>query len=96
MRGHSSRYLGLRVRTNASRRNITWLHERKRGRACAVCAEGHPACLQFHHREPHEKRANVSQLARRGVALETLQREVAKCVLLCANCHAKLHWSVVD
>jgi hypothetical protein len=48
-----------------------------------------PAALQFHHVDPKEK---VFSLSRRGVtiALEAARAEAAKCVLLCANCHAEV------
>jgi hypothetical protein len=48
-----------------------------------------PAALQFHDVDPKEK---AFSLSRRGVtiALEAARAEAAKCVLLCANCHAEV------
>jgi hypothetical protein len=45
--------------------------------------------LQFHHRDPTTKRFS---LAGGGIArsLERAREEAAKCVLLCANCHAEV------
>ena len=59
---------------------------------CSLCGETHPACLQFHHRNPAEKQFDIALAARKKPSLETLMAEVAKCEVLCANCHAKLHW----
>jgi hypothetical protein len=66
------------------------------GGRCTVC--GYDRCLaalQFHHVDPAQKRFH---LAAGGVArsLERLREEVAKCVLLCSNCHAEVEAGVTD
>jgi len=61
---------------------------------CQRCPENHPACLEFHRRDPSKKDMNVSQLWRLGYAWERLMQEVAKCDILCANCHKKLHFAL--
>jgi predicted HNH restriction endonuclease len=33
----------------------------------------------------------VVALANRGLSIERIDEEIAKCVILCANCHRKLH-----
>lgn len=60
------------------------------GGSCALC--GYDACmaaLQFHHVDPSTK---TFQLGGRGIsrAWDVLLAEAAKCVLLCANCHAEV------
>jgi hypothetical protein len=59
---------------------------------CERCGEDHPACLQFHHRDPSAKDWDVSVLAAGGWSVRRLEEEIAKCEVLCANCHAKEHW----
>jgi len=59
---------------------------------CAQCGENHPATLQFHHRDPQKKDFNLSEAVRQGYGTERIKREIAKCSVLCANCHAKLHY----
>jgi hypothetical protein len=59
---------------------------------CELCGENHPATLQFHHRDPQEKDFNLSEAVRQGYAAERIKRVIAKCTVLCANCHAKLHY----
>ena len=78
------------------RRRIKELLVREAGGSCARC--GYDRCLsalQFHHRDPSEKRFNLS---RRGVtrSLTRARAEAAKCVLLCANCHAEVEASLPD
>src|SRR2546425_4524317 len=52
------------------------------------CGEWRSECLQFHHRDPKQKEFNVGESIRNGVSLEKLKSEIAKCDVLCANCHA--------
>lgn len=63
----------------------------KWGRICPRCGEGHPACLQFHHRDPDAKESSIQKLVARNRAMPVIAAEVEKCELLCANCHAKEH-----
>ncbi len=60
---------------------------------CERCGENHPATLDFHHLDPTEKENSVSQLALQGASEQRLQEEVEKCIILCANCHRKEHYS---
>lgn len=58
---------------------------------CRDCSETHVACLDFHHRDPKQKKFNLST----GYARyedETLYAEIMKCDVICANCHRKLHY----
>lgn len=64
---------------------------------CQECGEAHPATLCFHHRDPSEKSFSLADGGNRGyIAKERLEAEIAKCDVLCHNCHAKLHWSERD
>lgn len=66
--------------------------EAKFGKACTECGETHPACLDFHHVDPGQKVANVAAMRQNGWTREQVLSELEKCVLLCANCHRKLHY----
>jgi len=59
---------------------------------CAECGENHPAVLDLHHTDPSVKEFNLSWAAANNRATDRLAAEIAKCVVLCANCHRKLHW----
>ena len=56
------------------------------------CGESHPACLVFHHRDPKTKRFAIAHTLHHGVSLTSLQDEMAKCDVICANCHLKFHY----
>ena len=58
------------------------------GRACADCGGTYPsAVFHFHHVQP--KTNEVSNML--AGSLGPLMAEVAKCVMLCANCHIIRH-----
>ena len=59
---------------------------------CGKCGEDHPACLVFHHRNPGDKDKCVSKMAANGTGWPRLLAEIQKCVVLCTNCHRKLHY----
>jgi hypothetical protein len=55
---------------------------------CVDCGETHPVMLDFDHRDPAEKKGNVSELAMRK-PWRLVLLEVAKCDVRCANCHMR-------
>ena len=55
--------------------------------ACIDCGETNPLLLDFDHLR--DKRANVSQLVQSGFSWATIAAEIDKCVVRCANCHAR-------
>lgn len=59
------------------------------GGKCLDCGETHPACLEFHHRNPGDKEFTIGSAANKS--WEVLQPELDKCDLLCSNCHQKRH-----
>jgi hypothetical protein len=70
-----------------------WLRTSKATLTCICCPECHPACLEFHHRDPKQKDIDVSRAARNGWSIERIKKEIAKCDVMCSNCHRKLHAS---
>jgi hypothetical protein len=80
----------VKVRNSAIRK---WFRELKATLHCKDCGENHPACLQFHHRRRSEKTGDMATLLSRNWSRQRILEEVAKCDVLCANCHAKLHWN---
>jgi hypothetical protein len=61
-----------------------------RAGGCMQCGEKHPACLDFHHRNPEEKEGHIGEFRKFGT--KRLLAEIAKCDVLCANCHRKFHY----
>lgn len=69
-----------------------WLIEYKDSLKCS-CGESRIPCLEFHHTNPKEKDFCIAVAVNRGYSLERLKKEIAKCDILCANCHAIEHWN---
>ena len=61
---------------------------------CVDCGERHPATLQFHHLNSEDKVFNISDAARRGTSLDRINKEIQKCIVLCANCHLIRHYNM--
>ena len=62
-----------------------------KGGQCAICKyKKSPSALTFHHINPANKFFGLSA---RGItrAWSKVQKELDKCILLCANCHAEVH-----
>lgn len=68
-----------------------WLKEYKNTLKCENCAETHPACLEFHHINPAEKKFSIGRM-KDFMSWRLLKEEIAKCRVLCANCHRKEHY----
>lgn len=65
----------------------------RQGKSCArECGENHPATLDFHHRDPREKRFTITEGVALGYSVKSMNAEIAKCDLVCSNCHRKEHW----
>ena len=61
-----------------------------RAGGCIRCGEQDPACLDFHHRNgKDDKLGDIGTFRKFGKA--RLLAEIAKCDVLCANCHRKFH-----
>lgn len=66
------------------------------GGACTICGYAQvPAALQFHHIDPDGKEFHI---AHRGHSrsLARCRKEIRKCILLCANCHAAVESGAVE
>jgi transposase len=79
-----------RADVSAWRRKAKLRLVQEAGGGCRLCGyDRYLGALQFHHLDPSLKSFSLS---RRGCtrAFGELQAEAAKCVLLCANCHAEV------
>lgn len=82
-----------RVRVVDARRRKAlraWLTSYKTTVRCAKCGFDNSAALDFHHPRK-DKEFSIGDSVRAGWSIARVQREIAKCVVLCANCHRILH-----
>lgn len=66
-------------------RNYVW--EYLSSHPCVECGEADPVVLEFHHRSGKDKA--ISEMVAAGFSIATIQAEIDKCDVLCANCHRK-------
>jgi hypothetical protein len=64
----------------------------KEGKPCTDCGRKFPACCMHWDHVP-ERGPKLFNLGRADYALERVLAEVAKCDLVCANCHAIRTWN---
>lgn len=77
---------------DSKRRRREWLRSLKRGRPCARCNHtGPPGAMHWHHRDPRQKLFSISAAHYNGFSRARVLAEIAKCDLLCADCHAQHH-----
>ena len=68
-----------------------------KGGKCEKCGYNkNIAALQFHHINPNEKEIKLDVRRISSTNMETLYKEVDKCILLCANCHAETHYEDME
>lgn len=60
-----------------------------RNSACLHCGESDPTVLTFDHIDRSLKKNEVGTLVSQGYSWETIESEIAKCQILCANCHMR-------
>ena len=97
----SNRPAYLRRARNAKRELRKTIHEYtrnyKKANPCVHCGESDWKCLAFHHRDPSQKLFTIGEASSKCQSLSTLIAEIAKCDVVCHNCHARLtidqeHW----
>lgn len=87
----SSKCKPCHIEYNKNRDNSTrkWYKKYKQTLSCVQCGFDDSRALVFHHRDPSTKSFTVANHNKRS--RETLLNEIAKCDVLCANCHAIHH-----
>ncbi len=62
------------------------------GGKCSVCGleTGFISVYDFHHKNPEEKELGIRPLL--GCVWEKIEKELIKCILVCANCHRIIHF----
>ncbi|HET7843700.1 MAG TPA: hypothetical protein VFL14_06090 [Xanthomonadales bacterium] len=65
---------------------------RDHGTCCSRCGYSRNfAALVWHHVNPREKLFELDLRSMSNRSEVELRAEIAKCLLLCANCHAEVH-----
>ena len=62
----------------------------KKEHPCVKCGCNKFYLIDFHHTNPKEKDYAISDNP--NASIETILKEIEKCVPLCANCHREFHY----
>lgn len=71
----------------AKTRNSQYVWDYLKKNPCVDCGQTNPIVLDFDHRDDVDKIDCVSRLIANTVSVETIQEEIDKCDVRCANCH---------
>ena len=81
------------------KRNREYVYQHLLLNPCVACGEKDPVVLEFDHVRG-EKANNVSSMVRAASSIDVIKKEIAKCDVVCANCHRrrtayrnKAHWA---
>ena len=80
-----------RAKASKLKCKVKW-NEFKSNLSCSRCGESHPAILDFHHVVKENKQI-VWDLIRNNAFNAAVKEVTEKCIVLCSNCHRKLHWN---
>lgn len=69
-------------------RNRKYVWEYQKAHPCVDCGESDPILLEFDHVRG-EKLGNISQMSQNSRSIESIQAEIDKCDVVCANCHRR-------
>lgn len=74
-----------------------WLQQYKANHPCIVCGEPYPVCLDFHHIKPtgKGKKTSIGTMIHTQ-SIKKVRAEIKKCVVLCSNCHRKVHDGIIN
>ena len=61
------------------------LSEIKEASGCTDCGVTNPIVLDFDHLK--DKKYNISRMIHDGFSWAAIKKEIAKCEVVCANCH---------
>lgn len=63
-----------------------------KSKGCSWCNEKESCCLDFHHTNPSTKEFSISvAVTLQNKGIKTILKEIDKCIIICSNCHRKLH-----
>ena len=82
------------IQNEVKRKNMqSFFNKVKSENKCCFCSEDNPICLDFHHL--FDKLDGVSELINKH-SFKKAKLEIQKCVVVCANCHRKIHAGLLD
>lgn len=90
--GHQQYYRDNKIEWQARqadmRNQLRIIANEAKNQPCADCGNVYPSyVMDFDHREPDQKRGNISLMVTSCNSKRILLEEIAKCEVVCSNCH---------
>lgn len=86
--GAGQKEKAINRRKQSRHKNIAFVRNAKQGKKCVDCREDYPYwILEFDHLPGHEKLFTIGGRNSRDYSIEQLTAEMAKCEIVCSNCH---------
>lgn len=63
------------------------VHDILKNSSCKDCGEDNWILLEFDHLPEYDKISEISTMVRHGFSLNKINKEIAKCEIVCPNCH---------
>ena len=83
------------LRRGRQRRRVErkeWFIQFKKTLSCSKCGDNRWYVLDFHHKDKDDKKDHICKLMAGSYAIAKIMEEIAKCDVLCSNCHRELHY----
>jgi len=91
---YKSRHYANRQKRHDTNKKL--LTELKESNPCSCCGNYFPsACMEHHHLDPDKKEKQISAMIS-GNSWKKIEEEISKCILVCSNCHRKIHDGMIS
>lgn len=87
---HRQEYIDKAARIK--KRNFDYIWAIKEGSLCINCGAEDTRVLEFDHLPQYEKTKGIAKLGQSCVSIQKIDKEIAKCEVVCKNCHAIRTW----
>lgn len=94
-RTYADRAEYIKLAVDKRRKKVRLMAIEYGGGKCQIC--GYMKCnraLSFHHKDPSKKDFGLSASGLTRAWTKT-QKELDKCILVCANCHMEIHEGII-
>ncbi len=69
-----------------------YIEDYKKAHTCIRCGCADWRVLEFHHVDPITKKFSIFVAVHNRYSIPSVEREIEKTVVMCANCHRLTHW----
>jgi hypothetical protein len=83
---HMEKVKARKNENRSSARDFVW--DYLMAHPCEICGERDPTVLEFH--QLYGKDKAISLMIAEGATIKKIEKEIAKCQVLCCNCHRRI------